>query len=71
MEEQQRYLCFCFLWIGFVILHTVPALYERYEDKVDEFAERGMTEINKLYKVLDTKVLSKIPRGPSKSKKVQ
>jgi hypothetical protein len=58
-------------YIGFVLLHTVPALYERYEDKVDEFAERGMAEINKYYKVLDTKVLSKIPRGPSKSKKSQ
>jgi hypothetical protein len=30
----------------------VLALYERYEDKVDEFAERGMTEMNKYYKVL-------------------
>ncbi|XP_078176789.1 reticulon-like protein B5 [Carex rostrata] len=58
-------------YIGFVILQTVPALYERYDDKIDELAERGMTEINKLYKLLDTKVLSKIPRGPSKSKKVQ
>ncbi|KAF3333187.1 reticulon-like protein B2 [Carex littledalei] len=58
-------------YIGYVILHTVPALYERYEDKVDEFAERGMTEMNKHYKVLDDKVLSKIPRGPSKPKKVQ
>jgi len=58
-------------YIGFVLLHTVPALYERYADKVDEFAERGMTEMNKHYKVLDAKVLSKIPRGPSKSKKSQ
>jgi hypothetical protein len=53
------------------MLHTVPVLYERYEDKVDEFAERGMAEIDKQYKVLDAKVLSKIPRGPPKSKKLQ
>ncbi|KAJ4734028.1 Reticulon-like protein [Rhynchospora pubera] len=58
-------------YIGFILLHTVPALYEKYEDKVDEIAERGLSEANKHYKVLDEKVLSKIPRGPAKSKKYQ
>ncbi|KAJ3686208.1 hypothetical protein LUZ61_015372 [Rhynchospora tenuis] len=58
-------------YIGFILLHTVPALYEKYEDKVDEIAERGLSEVNKHYKVLDEKVLSKIPRGPAKSKKYQ
>jgi hypothetical protein len=53
------------------VLHTVPVLYERYEDKVDKFAERGIAEINKQYKMLDAKVLSKIPRGLLKSKKLQ
>ncbi|KAJ3692220.1 hypothetical protein LUZ60_012570 [Juncus effusus] len=58
-------------YIGFVMLHTVPVLYEKYEDKVDEFGERGLSEVNKVYRVVDEKVLSKIPRGPMKAKKSQ
>ena len=53
----------------FVLLHTVPVLYEKYEDKVDDFAEKAMIEIKQQYAVFDTKVLSKIPRGPLKDKK--
>ena len=53
----------------FVLLHTVPVLYEKYEDKVDAFAEKAMIEIKQQYAVFDAKVLSKIPRGPLKDKK--
>lgn len=53
----------------FVLLHTVPVLYEKYEDKVDPLAEKAMHEIKKQYAVFDKKVLSKIPRGPLKDKK--
>ncbi|KAK8703251.1 hypothetical protein V6N13_021573 [Hibiscus sabdariffa] len=56
-------------YIVFVLLQTVPVLYEKYEDKVDPFAEKAMHEIKKQYAVFDAKVLSKIPRGPSKEKK--
>nr|CAD1843346.1 unnamed protein product [Ananas comosus var. bracteatus] len=56
-------------YIVFVILHTVPVLYEKYQDKVDLYAEKAMAEIKKHYAVFDAKVLSKIPRGPSKAKK--
>ncbi|KAE8671594.1 Reticulon-like protein B4 [Hibiscus syriacus] len=56
-------------YIVFVLLHTVPVLYEKYEDKVDPFAEKAMHEIKKQYAVFDEKVLSKIPRGPLKEKK--
>lgn len=52
-----------------VVLFTVPVLYEKYEDKVDPFAEKMMVEIKKQYAVFDAKVLSKIPRGPLKGKK--
>ncbi|XP_042505321.1 reticulon-like protein B2 [Macadamia integrifolia] len=64
--------CFNFLtlfYIAFVVLHTVPVLYEKYEDQVDSFAEKAMVEIKKQYVVFDAKVLSKIPRGPLKDKK--
>lgn len=53
---------------AFVLLHTVPVLYEKYEDKVDPFAEKAMIEIKKQYLVFDAKVLSKIPKGPLKGK---
>ncbi|KAL7002442.1 Reticulon-like protein B2 [Sarracenia purpurea var. burkii] len=56
-------------YIAFVLLHTVPALYEKYEDQVDSFAEKAVIEIKKQYVVFDAKVLSKIPRGPLKEKK--
>ncbi|KAK8504156.1 hypothetical protein V6N13_132019 [Hibiscus sabdariffa] len=57
-------------YITFVLLHTVPVLYEKYEDKVDPFAEKATIEIKKQYAVFDAKVLSKIPKGPLKTKKV-
>ncbi|CAK9141955.1 unnamed protein product [Ilex paraguariensis] len=54
---------------AFVLLHTVPVLYDKYEDQIDPFAEKAMVEIKKQYAVFDAKVLSKIPRGPLKGKK--
>ncbi|XP_028114588.1 serine/arginine-rich splicing factor SR45a-like [Camellia sinensis] len=35
------------LQISFVLLHTVPVLYEKYEDQVDSFSEKTMIEIKK------------------------
>lgn len=57
------------IYIAVLLLHTVPILYDKYQDKVDHFAGRAHTEALKQYEVLDAKVLSKIPRGPVKSKK--
>ncbi|XP_062149672.1 reticulon-like protein B2 [Alnus glutinosa] len=56
-------------YIAFVLLHTLPVLYEKYEDHVDSFAEKATAEIKKQYVVFDAKVLSKIPKGPLKDKK--
>lgn len=56
-------------YIAFVLLHTIPVLYEKYEDQIDAFAEKAMIEIKKQYAVFDAKVVSKIPRGPGKDKK--
>ncbi|XP_009763461.1 reticulon-like protein B6 [Nicotiana sylvestris] len=56
-------------YISFVLLHTVPVLYEKYEDKVDPLAEKAVQEIKKQYAVFDARVLSKIPKGPLKDKK--
>ncbi len=57
-------------YITFVLLHTVPVIYEKYEDRIDPFAEKAMIEIKKHYAVFDAKVLSKIPKGPLKYKKM-
>ncbi|MFS7997951.1 hypothetical protein Hanom_Chr12g01148011 [Helianthus anomalus] len=51
------------IYTNFVLLHTVPYLYDRYEDKVDAFAEKAEVEIKKQYAVFNVKVLSKIPVG--------
>ncbi|GAV72720.1 Reticulon domain-containing protein [Cephalotus follicularis] len=56
-------------YICFVLLLTMPLLYENYEDHVDSFAEKAMAEIKKQYIVFDAKVLSKIPKGPLKENK--
>ncbi|CAN6443926.1 unnamed protein product [Victoria cruziana] len=56
-------------YIAFVTLHTVPVLYEKYEDQIDSAAEKAAIEIKKQYAVFDAKVLSKIPKGPLKEKK--
>ncbi|KAG7956468.1 hypothetical protein I3843_11G125000 [Carya illinoinensis] len=53
-------------YIAFVLLHTLPVFYEKYEVQVDSFAEKVHAEIKKQYAVFDAKVLSKIPRGPLK-----
>ncbi|CAN6971164.1 hypothetical protein IGI04_034270 [Brassica rapa subsp. trilocularis] len=60
------------IYIATVVLFTIPVLYEKYEDKVDDFGEKAMKEIKKQYAVLDEKVLSKvmskIPKGAFKKK---
>ncbi|KAF8643671.1 hypothetical protein HU200_066730 [Digitaria exilis] len=57
------------VYIVFVVLHTVPVLYEKYEDQIDSYGEKGWVEVKKQYAVFDEKVLSKVPRGPAKDKK--
>ncbi|KAK4783971.1 hypothetical protein SAY86_018339 [Trapa natans] len=56
-------------YLVFVLLHTVPMLYEKYEDQVDALGKKAMIEIKKQYAVLDEKFLSKIPLGPLQDKK--
>jgi len=61
-------------YINFVLLHTVPVLYEKHEDKVDMYAERAFVEAKKQYGVVNEKYISKIPLnkiplGPLANKK--
>ncbi|KAG9160606.1 hypothetical protein Leryth_019326 [Lithospermum erythrorhizon] len=51
-------------------LKTFLVLYEKYDDQVDAFGEKALAELKRQYVVFDAKVLSKIPRGPLKDKKL-
>jgi len=62
-------LTFLFGIVVFLALYTLPVLYEKYEDQVDDVAAKAMVQVNKQYAVLDAKVLQKIPRGPFTDKK--
>jgi len=57
------------LYIAVVLLHTLPVIYNKYEDEIDAFVRKALVEVKKQYAVFDAKVLSKIPRGPLKDKK--
>ncbi|CAL9013261.1 unnamed protein product [Prunus brigantina] len=57
------------LYIGFVAAHTLPVLYERYEDQVDNFAYQVLGQLQHNYRKLDTGVLSRIPKGKVNWKK--
>lgn len=52
------------VYIIFVMLLTVPLLYEMNEDKVDTYAEKATGELKKRYNALDDRVLRKIPKIP-------
>ncbi|KAJ9163318.1 hypothetical protein P3X46_022997 [Hevea brasiliensis] len=58
------------LYIVYLCLATLPVLYERYEDQVDNFVGRSGQEMKNLFEKFNTKVLDKIPRGPTKEKKL-
>lgn len=55
----------------YLMMHTLPVLYEKHEDKVDTFAEKALVELNKQYAVFDEKVLQKLPKyAMNKNKKL-
>nr|XP_019067159.1 reticulon-like protein B8 isoform X1 [Solanum lycopersicum] len=59
------------LYIGFIAAHTLPVLYERYEDEVDGFVYSALDKLQGHYKKLDSGVLSRLPRGSFRGKKVE
>ncbi|KAK4578042.1 hypothetical protein RGQ29_028250 [Quercus rubra] len=58
-------------YLGFVAAHTLPVLYERYEDEVDSFVYTVLEQIQHNYQKLDAGLLSKIPKGKLKGKKFE
>ncbi|KAB2062606.1 hypothetical protein ES319_A10G163500v1 [Gossypium barbadense] len=57
------------LYFGFVAAHTLPVLYERYDEQIDGFVYNMLDQFQNHYKKLDSGVLSKIPKGKFKLKK--
>ncbi|KAI3730603.1 hypothetical protein L1987_61775 [Smallanthus sonchifolius] len=54
----------CFLCVG-----TLPAIYERHEGEVDYLVSKGIKDAKRLLEQFDSNILSKIPRGQVKEKK--
>jgi hypothetical protein len=50
-------------------LHTLPIVYETYEDQIESFARQGCDELHKQYKRIDEKVISKVTKSLPKFKK--
>ena len=59
---------FCFA--GFVLAHTIPVIYEKYEDQIESYAKIAFEEAHKQYKKADAILLSKFPWFASKVKKI-
>lgn len=59
------------LYIGFVAAHTLPVLYERYDDQVDKFVYILLGQFQHHYGKLDARVLSRIPKGNHRWKKFE
>ncbi|XP_020595016.1 reticulon-like protein B9 [Phalaenopsis equestris] len=57
------------LYFGYLCIQILPVLYENYEEEANHFALKGSKYLRKIYRKFDSKVLSKIPRGPVKVKK--
>ncbi len=56
-------------YIALVAVHTIPVLYEKYKVQVDYYAHKVTVKAKEQYKVIDAKILRKIPRAPAKDKK--
>ncbi|KAF8043531.1 hypothetical protein BT93_A1755 [Corymbia citriodora subsp. variegata] len=59
------------LYIGFVAAHTLPVLYEKYENQVDSFGDLVLDQLQHHYRKVDTVFLSRIPKGKLRVKKFE
>ncbi|KAK1397970.1 Reticulon-like protein B2 [Heracleum sosnowskyi] len=53
------------VYIISVIVLTIPWLYEKNEDRVDDYAVKAKGKLKRQYDALDDKVLRKLPKMPS------
>eukprot|EP00262_Sarcandra_glabra_P008214 TRINITY_DN21541_c0_g1_i1.p1 TRINITY_DN21541_c0_g1~~TRINITY_DN21541_c0_g1_i1.p1 ORF type:complete len:249 (+),score=42.96 TRINITY_DN21541_c0_g1_i1:161-907(+) len=59
------------MYIGFVAAHTLPVVYEKYDDQIDNFIYNLLGQLQGQYQKLDRSLLSKIPKGNLKGKKFE
>ncbi|KAK4278916.1 hypothetical protein QN277_016691 [Acacia crassicarpa] len=57
------------IYIGFVAAHTLPVLYEKHEDEVDNFVYKVLDEMKNRFGGLDAGLLSRISKSKLKGKK--
>ncbi|KAL5974774.1 hypothetical protein ACLOJK_031445 [Asimina triloba] len=59
---------FTLAYIGTIVSITIPALYNKYEERVDRYAGVVHSRISKHYNTVDANVISRIPGRFSKNK---
>ncbi|KAL3649223.1 hypothetical protein CASFOL_005626 [Castilleja foliolosa] len=52
------------VYMMFVVILTMPSLYEKHEDQVDNYAQKAKAKLKRQYSQLDEKVLQKLPKVP-------
>lgn len=57
------------LYLGVLVSHTIPVVYETYEDQIELYAKQGYEQAQKHYKKVDETVFSKIFNAFPKLKK--
>lgn len=46
----------------FVVVLSVPLIYEKHEDRVDTYARKAKSKLQRQYSSFDEKVLKKLPK---------
>ncbi|KAK7359497.1 hypothetical protein VNO77_01457 [Canavalia gladiata] len=58
------------LYIGFICIQTLPIVYDRYKEELNNLAGHIIMDLRKKYRRIKKKYINKIPRGPVKDKKI-
>ncbi|XP_024995163.1 reticulon-like protein B8 [Cynara cardunculus var. scolymus] len=54
------------IYIGFVAAHTLPVVYEKYDDQIDSVVYNVLGKLQNNYSKLDSSLLSRIPKAAGK-----
>ncbi|XP_050902938.1 reticulon-like protein B9 isoform X3 [Lathyrus oleraceus] len=59
------------LYIGYLCMQTLPIVFERYDEEINNLFGDIMLVLKKIYRKFEKNYLRRIPRGPLKDKKAQ
>lgn len=48
------------VYLAVLVAHTIPVVYEKYEDQIEQYAKQGYEQAQKQYKKVDETVFSKV-----------